>query len=67
MNQPKDRVFSSKFCNDWKDKKIKKHQKMCCNKPDYQPYLLQDRSIDEMPTLYKKCKNCQNIIRLKRK
>ena len=56
-------LFTDEECKKWQ-----KHfniQQQCCDAPEYVSFFKQDRAIDEMPTLYKKCKNCRRVIKVK--
>lgn len=54
-------LFTDEECEKWvKDTRVRK----CCKAPEYVSFLKQDRAIDEMPSLYKKCKNCGRIVRV---
>lgn len=55
-----DALFSEQECQTWR--KVSRIEK-CCKKPDWIQYLKQDRAIDEMPNLYRQCKNCLRIIK----
>lgn len=53
-------LFTIEQCQEW----TKLSKKMnCCNNPHLEYILKQDRAMDEMPSLYKKCKNCHRIIK----
>ena len=56
-------LFTKEECQRWKNQSSKQ---TCCKKPDLIKYLKQDRAIDEMPNLYRQCKNCLRIMRDKK-
>lgn len=65
-------LFSKTECNHWSSSKKERprnvnqsvateeydHKNKCCRNPDYYNFVVQDRAADEMPTLYRKCRNC---------
>lgn len=53
-------LFTEQECQMWRE--VPRVEK-CCKKPDVIEYLKQDRAIDEMPNLYRQCKNCLRIIK----
>lgn len=53
-------LFLQDECEEWNRKNP---TKKCCNAPNLMNVLKQDRAMDEAPTLYERCKNCQYIVK----
>lgn len=53
-------LFTEEQCETWqRESRVQR----CCKNPEWIKYLKQDRAIDEMPNVYRQCKNCQRIIK----
>lgn len=52
--------FSDIVCNQWATQ-TNNLQQTCCIDPKIVNFLKQDRAIDEPPSLYQKCVNCNRV------